>query len=267
MPTFSSVAAQLINLDLPTPVHVGSFTCHLLISFILQRIWFFREMSNLDSSLENQENQKGQYMAILRRWQVIWQNEPQASVSPSNPSGRVHFNSTAQLRLAYIWLNSNFDIVRSAFLHTESASDITDIVVNLSPVSRSSSLSRCALHACLALQVPVNMGLNSAARVGLWSWSVQHLICYFECALFLCKWLQIVDRRSDLSANESYVLDFLVSILKEVPEFDSQRKRFSLCAIVAGVWAKLLGSTAIWSIQPKMAEVLNLYADKLKQGS
>jgi hypothetical protein len=120
----------------------------------------------------------------------------------------------------------------------------------------------------LALRIPVNLGLKVVARTSFWIWSVQHALCYFECALLLANWRQLIEESSNLSEDEQGVLKLVPEVL-HASEGDVSSSSYNtpkgLPAAVLRSWARLIDTadTTVWQIMPKMAEVLRLHASRL----
>ncbi|KAH8597556.1 hypothetical protein B0O99DRAFT_617677 [Bisporella sp. PMI_857] len=263
-----SVIRRLGDESLPTPSNIGMFGCHVIIMTLLERIILFHRScpnEHFGSSIVRQS-----YLRALKRWQLMWESEPEASLSPDNPQGPILFNCTAILRVAYIRLVVDFSPIRSRFATYPSPEEIEANIQNLQMPVRGPQTTRAALQACLALRIPVCLGFKVVARTSFWIWSVQHALCYFECALLLANWLQIVQSSHDLSEDEKGVIRLVDEVLNasQSDGYDSQdRISKSFPAAVLSSWARLLDTadTTVWQIMPKMAQVLRLYAARLQQ--
>jgi hypothetical protein len=272
----NAVLQQVRIENTSVPLGIGTFACHVVIHALNREISMFRRASLCGSdSTDHQTSSpvfewhaiRRDYEVALRRWQVMWENEPESSLSPTNPCGPIAFNSTAQLRLAYARLNVDFRPVRRAFSLGFSPAEIADTMASVFPVQRSPSATKAVLHACLALRVPVSIGLNVVARTGFWVWSVQHSLCYFECALLLSMWLQAISECKNLTEEERRVLKLITDIMAETEtaEQNAGRLTMNLASGVLRSWAYLFDTsgTTVWKCMPKMAQVLRICADRL----
>jgi hypothetical protein len=245
----------------PTPTNIGMFGCHVIISTLLQKIMLFRRScSNNDSGfLEARRH----HIRVLRRWQTMWEHEPEASLSPDHPRGPILFNCTALLRVAYIRLVADYAPVRTVFGFCESLDQIENVLSSMEPLERGPQTTRAALQACLALRIPVHLGFEVVARTSFWIWSVQHALCYFECALLLAQWLQVAEDANDLSNDEQMVLKLVGDVVRASGALWEDSRLLSVTVLRS--WARLLdaGNATVWQIMPKMAQVLQNHADVL----
>ncbi|KAH9222900.1 fungal-specific transcription factor domain-containing protein [Leptodontidium sp. 2 PMI_412] len=262
-----AVIQRLGDETLPTPSNIGMFGCHVIIMTLLQKIVQFRRPCSSEDFGFSVVRQH--FFQALKRWQRMWESEPEASLSPDHPHGPILFNCTAILRVAYIRLVADFSPIRATFVFSSTTDQIEEKVVGLKSLIRGSQTTRAALQACLALRIPVGLGFKVVARTSFWVWSVQHALCYFECALLLANWLKLVQDQDDLSDDEKGVINLVDEVLcasqgEDYDSSDSTGKAFP--AAVLRSWARLLdtGDTTVWGIMPKMAEVLRLYATRLQ---
>ena len=259
-PSFGALEAVLADQSMPLPAHVGIFGCHVLMTKILNRIILLRRSVTTSDSIFR--SRQADLMLRLKRWQHMWEAEPQASLSPDNPQGPITFNATAVLRVAYVRLAADFSAVRGSFTFCTDAHQIEPFVNAMPIPSRDEYSTRAALQAALALRIPVKLGIKLISRTSFWVWSIQHALCYFECAIFLSKWLEAIQGAVDLDSGESTVVKVVQGILQDV---GGERQ----CAVDAPSYPELLrswstllntGDTTVWHLIPKMAKVLELYA-------
>lgn len=250
----------------PCPHGIGMFGCHVVISTLLQKIILFRR--SCSSSFPGFARMRQHYIFSLRKWQTMWGHEPEATLSPNHPAGPMLFNCTALLRVAYIRLVVDFAPLRSLFGWTDEVQAIERRLEDMEPIKRNSYKTRAVLHACLALKVPVSMGFEVTARTAFWAWSVQHALCYFECALLLARWLLVVQNASDLTSEEQKVLELVVDVIGASQRSSTSGEQDTdLAVAVLHRWARLLntGPVTVWKMLPKMAGVLTYYAERLSE--
>jgi hypothetical protein len=94
--------------SLPVPSNIGMFGCHVLTSFLVQKIILFRRSCPTNSL--GFYDTRNYFLRVLRRWQLMWENEPESTLSPESPHGPILFNCTAILRVAYIRLVSDYSL-------------------------------------------------------------------------------------------------------------------------------------------------------------
>lgn len=260
-----AVIQRLAMDTLPPPTRIGPFACHVVISSLCQSFMFLNKAYHGDAEAFNHARQR--LSQSLYRWQIMWESEPSSGqgTSPDNPSGPMPFNSTAMLRVAHIRLAADHAPLRSAFtIHGLSEERIAATIAStLRPLSRDTYSCRAALQSCLALRVPVQLGFSVIARTGFWAWSVQHALSYFECAVFLGRWLlsiQTVDV-IDLTPEEKGILSLVEQIIEASPftlEGQEGNSKFSHARAILRLFARLLdtGDVTVWGLSPKMSRVL-----------
>lgn len=257
------VVEQLQDERSSVPSRIGVFGCHIVVMALLQRIISFQK-AMITETPEHDAIRAG-FMRTLRRWQIMWETEPDATLSPDHPNGPILFNSTAILRVAYVRLILDFSDIRQRFTVCETPERILPTIIAMPLPVRNLQSTRAALQAILALRTPVLLGLKVVARTKFWIWSVQHSIAYFECAIMLSKWLLAVSTANDLDKQESTVLTLVRELIGTSSHLDPAGGNGMLATHVLRRWATLLDTerTAVWNIIPKMGRVLGLYADNL----
>lgn len=262
--TVGDIIRRLSDESQPVPTGVGMFGCHVVISSLCQKIILFRKSCAGSHELFLQGQHY--FSRCLQRWQQMWEQEPESSLTPDHPQGPIPFNSTALLRVASIRLAADYAPIRKSFIAGPTFDDLSTITNTLPRIDRNDQSTRAALQACLALRVPFQLGFTVIARASFWVWSIQHSLSYFECALFLTQWLQLVQNAGDLSLDESHVLNLVRQVL------DSSGLSFdqggSLSMMVLQLFIKLLdtGDLTVWGLTPKMARVLRGVSQQLQGG-
>ncbi|THC88220.1 hypothetical protein EYZ11_012335 [Aspergillus tanneri] len=261
----AAVMDQLLNEALPVPQQVSIFGCHVVISSLVQRIILFRK-AGLSSKGPLYVAEEQRILRGLRRWQLMWESAPRAALSPNSPYGPMLFNSTALLRLAYVRLVADYSCIRSQFSWGNTTPAIEKTLRSMELPLQNHQSARAALHACLALKIPATLGFKLVARTSFWVWSVQHAICYFECALLLTKWLErMALEPTGLSDEELGVIDLVQQVTSWPHSGRSAENLRAMAVAVLRTWGQLLDTknTTVWGLIPKLAHLLNLHADNL----
>ncbi|PVH81138.1 hypothetical protein DL98DRAFT_625982 [Cadophora sp. DSE1049] len=162
-----AVVQRLGDETLPTPSNIGMFGCHVIIMTLLQKIIQFRRCCSSEQSGFSVVRQH--FFQVLKRWQRMWESEPDASLSPDHPHGPILFNCTAILRVAYIRLVADFSPIRATFVFSSTTEHIETRIEGLQNLTRGSQTTRAALQACLALRIPVRLGFKVVARTSFWT--------------------------------------------------------------------------------------------------
>ncbi|KAL2784946.1 hypothetical protein BJX66DRAFT_73829 [Aspergillus keveii] len=267
----AAIADQLLTDEANhIPRQISAFGCHIIISCLVQRIILFRKAFRGPAD-EHCKPMFSRFLRALRRWQQVWESEPSASLSPSSPHGPMLFNSTALLRLAYIRLVADYSLVRNMFSWCDSNPSIETSIQTAYTIERGPDATRAALHACLALRVPAQLGFNVVARTSFWVWSVQHAVCYFECALVLSQWLLCfaTEGAAAISPEEWKVIGLVQQVLSSPvshssgPTADTFRE---MSSAVVQRWSQLLDTkeTTVWGLIPRLSHVLRLHAEHIQ---
>lgn len=259
------VMIRLFDSTLPPPAGIGMFSCHIIISLILQKILFLEKASYANEQMLNSTREI--YFHALRRWQLMWESEPDSSLSPDHPRGPMSFNCTAILRIAYVRLVANYAPLRRTFSACASEYHIAQSISQQTDIpERNGNIAAAALQACMALRIPANIGFKVVSRTGFWVWSVQHGLAYFECAIFLSKWLQKLENVNDMTDSEIMVRNMVLDVLSTShPQQTQEDASQQLSVMTLLLWAELLdtGDATVWKIIPKMGQVLRQFAQIL----
>ena len=206
----------------------------------------------------------------LKRWQLGWKENPEALMSPINPAGPVSFNSTAHYRVTNLRLYRQVPSHESnkGIANTKLSSDLTSIRRRLrsqdpnrvfqamagisdSPIHRTEDVTNTTLWpAIAALQIPVRMGVRVFSRTASLTWSIEHFLTGFECALFLAYWLLSLERDTDpvLSEQEVEMKELVITLIQESGEetMRSVDGRQILSVAVLRIWASIFDNVCVW---------------------
>ena len=246
-----------------------------LIHAILQRILNLRQASHAG---QLDPNVVIELSHALGHWQKQWELSPESNVEPQSPNGPVAFNSTPLLRLAWIRLQSDLGPCRH--LASRDPMLIASAFRKSPPLRRDPELLRSVLQAAYALSVPVRMGVTFVSRTQTISWSVQHSLCNFDCAIFLSKWfeaLALTVSEQPLTPQELALIKMIRTMINESGLFHKnafseigrqenwQASVYRLSTAVARIWAEIYSGTYVWDIVHTIGMSLKIYADTLEQ--
>ncbi|EQK97546.1 Transcription factor, fungi [Ophiocordyceps sinensis CO18] len=220
---------------------------------------------------------------------------------------RTTFNATALLRLVHIRLYADMAPRRS--LETRDSTLIASALSATPPLLRSPRLHRAVFQAVHALSMLVKAGVNYVARAKSTEWSIQlsrkwplfpppdpgemltrAIVCNFECALLLAKWLlalsAITPSEPPASPEEKGVLDMIRRLLDETefavpidpslsgPSTGSGQMEMAtsdgaklrqLASAVVRLWAETFKGTHIFDLVKVMGASLDGYADLVEK--
>ncbi|KAJ5145236.1 hypothetical protein N7448_002628 [Penicillium atrosanguineum] len=199
---------------------LSSFGNLILIHAVFQQIYLAREsevcysMSTGAQSGTFAPEVLARFHSALHRWQKSWQISSDPSMTPSSPNGPLGFNATAIFRIAYIRLHINLGPHRS--LGTGDPETIAYAFLNAPLPAQTPKIYHAVLQSIHALSIPVRLGVEYVAKTQTLTWSTIHSLCNFECALFLCKWLETLALNpSGLHRDERRLLRMIISVLRE----------------------------------------------------
>lgn len=195
------------------PSNVGTFGCHVIMSYLVQKTIHRRRASDL---LDGVADENGRYtdrmMSILEHWETMCALEEPGSLA--NMPGLMRFDSSAVLKMVYVRLVADYAPGRRCF-DVLFDRDIVDQMCAVQPLRRGPGTCKAALQACLALKLPAQLGFKMVARTKFRVWSVQHPISYFECALFLSQWISAMSDAHDATREEEQVLRMLREVIEQ----------------------------------------------------
>ena len=203
----------------------------------------------------------------LDNWQRSWNADPKShSTGPSSPFGAMAFNASAIYRAASIrrvrdyskylsslplLLPSNALTLRRVkatvqFMDDKISSEEMLRTLNDPTFHRCPKLIRALVPACVSLQIPVKMGVKLVAQTAALFWSVEHVFCNFEVALFLSQWLCSIEREgtANLSNEEAKIVSLLRDLLFEA-ETEADPK-LPLSCLLLTVWADQFDGVNVW---------------------
>lgn len=190
---------------MPVTTPFGNF---VLIHALLQRLvqsWQFFYTASLPTSGESSSSQKPPHQhpymngsgsifeKSLRRWRDSWQKAPESLLDLTNSKDSLSWSATSLLGLAHVRVYFDLGARRSELLQLNSHRYSPDVIADVawaapSPV-RGPHLLSALLHSVHALSVPAQLGIHYLANCHAFFMSLQHAFCFFECAVFLSKWL------------------------------------------------------------------------------
>lgn len=250
---------------IPKKARLSSFSNYLLIHGLLQQIYVNRKGSTRPLEPKTIDS----FEKALGAWQISWERSDECSLDPSSPKGPFGLSSTALLRLAYIRLNSDFNLCRR--LLTGDAQCILNIGSGL---TRSPHTDKAILHASHALSIPVCLGVSYVASNQTAIWTIEHSLCSLECAISLKNWLEIISEAvktcgiEGLRKDEKILLRIVTGIIKEtcldatidILEDDVSRIQ-RMASTVLSLWAGMFQGVHTLEIDNTIGAGLRLLAN------
>ncbi len=242
----------------------SSFSNYLLIHGLIQEIMLARQRSSeplQPEAIESFEN-------ALCAWQRSWELTRDSTLDPLAANEPLGLTATALLRIAYIRLNTSFNLGQNLLSH-----DSRSIVTARESVRRSPSTDKAVLQAAHALSLPVRLGLELTARIKLPFRSIENSLCSLDCALLLKDWLEVIAALVNCSGieglrpAEKILLQIICGIvqetnLAELPNnFEDEASQITrLATKVVKIWVKIFEGDHILGIDKVISSGLLLLA-------
>ena len=206
--------------------------------------------------------------ALARCYALLTADRSERDHTSDDPEGPLIFNCLALLRSAYVRVFTgagNFD--RMMLLSEEPlqvANSVNEYVTG--PQERTAFLTRAVDKAYGGLLTPIKAGYLLVQKTAALSWSVEHAVAAWDCALFVTKWIHAMEmQQQELPPNQEEMRN-LVNFRELLAEVDSDYKGFgSLAGEVTRIWAGFLDDTWVFGITPRMGKVLRQLSNAFAQ--
>ncbi|KAM0713417.1 hypothetical protein Q7P37_010379 [Cladosporium fusiforme] len=254
------------------PLGFSPLAAHGMIHAIIQRIWLLRQTAS-PTNVHNQlaDFEVSSLEMSLERWQATWERDTEASPMPLDGQATMNFTSVALFRLAHTHVHLNFGMLPDMMASWDPGL-IAMKFLQLPAVARNTHTSRVALNCAHGLSIPVRLGINFVSRTQVFFYSNQYALCSLRSALYLTKWLEIVQaphQYRHTTPDEVKVLEFLAELLDEADSsFDAKSlltRTNRLAAALLRLHGKIFRDDSIWEFIGLIGSSLNAYADLLEQ--
>lgn len=163
---------------------------YVLIHALLQRIYMANSLSPDWDRTSLPRTETDALHHALDNWHTSWKQSPETAHDLHDTYGSLAFSSTALLGIAHVRLQCNLGPWRHL-----SSCDPSVIAAKLKECPlppRSLDRPHALLHAVHALRISVHVGVAYLARRQSFSWSLYHVFCGLEFAVFASKWIHVV---------------------------------------------------------------------------
>ena len=202
--------------------------------------------------------------ALSRCYALVTADRSERDHTSDDPEGPLIFNCLALLRSAYVRVFTgagNFN--RMMLLSEEPLQVANSIGAYVAGVQeRSPFLTRAVDKAYGGLLTPIKAGYLLVQKTAALTWSVEHAVAAWDCALFVTKWIHVMEmQQRNVPPNEDEMRN-LVNFRELLAEVDATYSGYgSLAGEVARIWAGFLDDTWVWGITPRMGQVLRQLSD------
>jgi len=206
---------------------------------------------------------------LARCYALLTADRPERERTSDDPEGPLLFNCLALLRSAHIRVFTGADNFNRMTLLTGSVQEVTasvDSFIFGNALERGPLLTRAVDKAYGAFLTPIKAGYLLVRKTAALTWSLEHPIAGWDCALFATKWvhtLEMSQLESPPTQDELMIISNFRDLLSEA---DSDYDGYgSLAGEIMGVWASLMDDTWTWGITPRMARVMRKLSTAFKQ--
>ncbi|RMJ07901.1 hypothetical protein CDV36_012495 [Fusarium kuroshium] len=191
------------------------FGNYILIHALLQRLTISRQLLLGPNPRSSPLPESSLLQMALDRWKDAWQRAPESVLDLRDPKDSLSWSAMSLLGLAHI--RTHFDIGDGCQLQCSDPDRIALAAKNCHAPGRGPHLTQALLHSAHILNIPVQLGVSYLSNCQAYLWSIQHCICFFECTIFLSKWLWSVSacQSSELDAAERQLIGWIWTIVSE----------------------------------------------------
>jgi hypothetical protein len=206
---------------------------------------------------------------LARCYALLTADRPERERTSDDPEGPLLFNCLALLRSAHIRVFTGADNFNRMILLTGSAREVSASVeafISGDALERGPLLTRAVDKAYGAFLTPLKAGYLLVRKTAALTWSLEHPIAGWDCALLATKWvhtLEVSQLENPPTQDELMIISNFRDLLSEA---DSDYDGYgSLAGEILGVWASLMDDTWTWGITPRMAQVMRKLSTAFKE--
>jgi hypothetical protein len=206
---------------------------------------------------------------LARCYALLTADRPERERTSDDPEGPLLFNCLALLRSAHIRVFTGADNFNRMVLLTGSAPEVTASVeafISGNALERGPLMTRAVDKAYGAFLTPLKAGYLLVRKTAALTWSLEHPIAGWDCALLATKWVHTLEM-SQLDNPPTQDELMIISNFRDLlSEADSDYDGYgSLAGEILGVWANLMDDTWTWGITPRMAQVMRKLSTAFKE--
>jgi len=203
--------------------------------------------------------------ALGRCYNIITRARSDGDQTWCDTEGPLLFNCLAVLRTAYITAFAGISSFNRMVLLTEHLPDISEAIEAYVAIeqNREPLITKAIAQSLEGLLVPIRAGAVLVRKTAALSWSIEHAIAFWDCALFFTKWVYSMERIQQACISELLPdeLENLHNVRSALSEFDTSLDTdMPLAAEVTRLWASFLDDTWVWGVTPRMAWILRQLA-------
>jgi len=207
--------------------------------------------------------------ALARCYALLTADRSERDHTSDDPEGPLIFNCLALLRSAYVRVFTGAGNFNRMMLLSEEPRQVAKSIEAYvaGRQERSPFLTRAVDKAYGGLLTPIKAGYLLVQKTAALTWSVEHAVAAWDCALFVTKWIHAMEMQQQDTPPNDEEMGNLVNFRELLVEVDSgYHGTGSLAGEVARVWAGFLDDTWVWGITPRMGQVLRQLSHAFSKG-
>ncbi|KAK6004309.1 hypothetical protein QM012_008171 [Aureobasidium pullulans] len=220
--------------------------------------------STLKTAMVNQTE-----AALARCYALLTADRPEGDRTSDDPEGPLLFNCLALLRSAHTRVFTGADNYNRMTLLSGSARHVSASInafVSGNALERGPLMTRAVDKAYGGFLTPIKAGYLLVRKTAALTWSLEHPIAAWDCALFATKWVHTLEMSQLEAPPDQDELMIISNFRNLLSEADSE---YNGCGSLAGeimrVWASLFDDTWTWGITPRMGHVMRRLSGAFKQ--
>jgi hypothetical protein len=197
--------------------------------------------------------------ALARCYALLVADRTERDHASDDSDDPLIFNCLAVLRSAWVRVFSGAaNIDRMMLLSEDPFQSARSIQAYInSPQERNSLLTQAVGKAYGGLLTPIKAGYILVQKTAALSWSIEHAVAGWDCALFAVKWIHAVEMEHEETPPNEDELIILNNFRELLAEVDGgYNGKGSLAAAVAVTWAGFYDDTWVYGITPRMGRAL-----------
>ncbi|PYI35282.1 hypothetical protein BP00DRAFT_480475, partial [Aspergillus indologenus CBS 114.80] len=209
----SQLATAQPQVPAPSLSPMGNY---ILIHALLQRIYLANSLCQDGDHPSLSAAETDSLQRALNNWRITWKASPDTAHDLHETYGSIAFASTALLGMAHVRLQCNLGPWRQL-----QSCDPQTVAAKLHACplpERSPHLPHALLHAIHALRISVHMGVAYFSVRQSFSWSLYHVFCGLEFAVFTSKWLHVVAQNCGsvpLTDYERQIIQWIIRAVRD----------------------------------------------------
>lgn len=207
--------------------------------------------------------------SLARCYALLTADRPEGERTSDDPEGPLLFNCLALLRSAHIRVFTGADNYNRMTLLSGNARHVSasiDAFVSGNALERGPLMTRAVDKAYGGFLTPIKAGYLLVRKTAALTWSLEHPIAAWDCALFATKWVHTLEMSQLQAPPDQDELMVISNFRNLLSEADSEYNGYgSLAGEIMRVWASLFDDTWTWGITPRMGQVMRRLSGAFKQ--